>query len=394
MKKFIIAVLAVFTAFSVYFIKGSALKAADPEGTNYVTEEQTFEFTVLSMNSIDEIDFVDFLDKVARKEDNTIDNLIDVKYNNTSIKEDPNYSVKIYKKSASDTWNMLSITTNDEDSPKEFNVSSPDYDNNYTVTMEGFNTNDVFLITLEVEIPDVLNPYPYWHRGESDKYYFYIGDLSTTGVENMLLESPNTLALEYALPDDPDTWIKVENYAENTDPDNPDYTKVMINTTSTDTTLTRSLQIPDTEAEDTTYTSYAEYTKELASTDDIAFRVPIDYTVTYYLGEEVYKSEKVAALEPLTAPTNPAVEGKVFKGWYKDEECTEAFLPDTLVSEDLNLYAKFDLINDSTGTPLIPGIEDNNQSRIIIAILVVAGILIAAGVFTTINTKQRKSKKR
>ena len=46
----------------------------------------------------------------------------------------------------------------------------------------------------------------------------------------------------------------------------------------------------------------------------------------------------------LTSPAEPGDEGRTFCGWYYDRECTEPFIPNRQIYQDLNLYGKW--VND------------------------------------------------
>lgn len=88
--------------------------------------------------------------------------------------------------------------------------------------------------------------------------------------------------------------------------------------------------------------------------EDVTFFAAFEvsrYTVTYVtnvagveLDDEVLQYGAV-----LKAPKNPETEGKVFLGWYTDDECTERFYFDgRTISSDITLYAKWETQKAST----------------------------------------------
>lgn len=68
------------------------------------------------------------------------------------------------------------------------------------------------------------------------------------------------------------------------------------------------------------------------------------YTVTFdlnYTGGGIYKTINVESGETVSAPTNPSRSGYSFSGWYTAEKNGEKFDFDTIISEDITLYAKW-----------------------------------------------------
>lgn len=71
------------------------------------------------------------------------------------------------------------------------------------------------------------------------------------------------------------------------------------------------------------------------------------YTVTFdlnYTGGGTYKTVEVKSGETVSAPTNPSRSGYSFSGWYTAEKNGKKFDFDTIISEDITLYAKWTII--------------------------------------------------
>ena len=64
-----------------------------------------------------------------------------------------------------------------------------------------------------------------------------------------------------------------------------------------------------------------------------------EFTISFSDGVE---SQKVKEGEKATKPADPTKEGFKFKGWFKDEACTEAYDFEALVNADVTLYAKWE----------------------------------------------------
>ena len=78
-------------------------------------------------------------------------------------------------------------------------------------------------------------------------------------------------------------------------------------------------------------------------------------TVTYdtnYNG--VYCVDTLTAGEYLYYPTVPTRSGYVFAGWYTDSSCTSKFSFDTVLTDDITLYAKW-VYQSYSGTVITPG---------------------------------------
>ena len=82
-----------------------------------------------------------------------------------------------------------------------------------------------------------------------------------------------------------------------------------------------------------------------------------EYTVTFYDQGEEYDTDTVLDGDVVEAPEAPSEgpEGKSFLGWYKNESDTETYDFDTPVTENLNLYSKWGVIN-------VTGVTLNKES--------------------------------
>ena len=63
-------------------------------------------------------------------------------------------------------------------------------------------------------------------------------------------------------------------------------------------------------------------------------------TVSWYQGSKLLKEEKVDKGSKLTNWTPDAVEGKDFTGWYAEASLTQEFDFETVVNEDIDIFAK------------------------------------------------------
>ncbi len=70
---------------------------------------------------------------------------------------------------------------------------------------------------------------------------------------------------------------------------------------------------------------------------------PLNFTITYDVEGEVYETVSADYDTVLTEPTEPIKEQYNFTGWYIDEELTTPYSFSTLVTQDLSLYAKFEV---------------------------------------------------
>ncbi|MBO5110852.1 MAG: hypothetical protein J6D21_09075 [Clostridia bacterium] len=64
-------------------------------------------------------------------------------------------------------------------------------------------------------------------------------------------------------------------------------------------------------------------------------------TVSWYQGSKLLKEEKVDKGSKLTSWTPDPVEGKDFTGWYAEASLTQEFDFETVVNEDIDIFAKF-----------------------------------------------------
>ena len=90
----------------------------------------------------------------------------------------------------------------------------------------------------------------------------------------------------------------------------------------------------------TVTTEDGEYTATCAVT--VSEKPADSFTVIFMNGEEVYKSETVAAGETVAEPTEPVKDGYIFTGWYT--EGGEQFDLETPVTDNLTLYAGWEEI--------------------------------------------------
>ena len=116
-------------------------------------------------------------------------------------------------------------------------------------------------------------------------------------------------------------------------------------------------------------------------------------------GNEIV-SQKVCVDSLVTEPTVPTKDGYKFKGWYSDEECTDAYDFETAVTDDVTLYAKWEEVQTQP-EPTEPensaeeNTEVNNQNNnaLIWGIAgTAAGILIIAGIVVGIVIVKRRRK--
>ena len=95
---------------------------------------------------------------------------------------------------------------------------------------------------------------------------------------------------------------------------------------------------------------------------------PSNYTVTFKDGKEVWETQKVAANETATEPSEPSKEGYVFVGWYlNDEEFDFA----TSITKNITLMAKWEedipgyeitfVTNGGSEVSAIRGLEDGEK---------------------------------
>ena len=69
------------------------------------------------------------------------------------------------------------------------------------------------------------------------------------------------------------------------------------------------------------------------------------YTVTFYMNDgtdAVYTTVSVVAGGRVTEPAPPARDGYIFDGWYANSELSEDFHFESVVSQNLSLYASWD----------------------------------------------------
>lgn len=94
---------------------------------------------------------------------------------------------------------------------------------------------------------------------------------------------------------------------------------------------------------------------------------PTTYTVTFVTnGGSSVVSQTVSSGSSATKPTDPSLEGYVFRGWYTDETCTATYSFTSAVTANITLYAKWvaeatDYYeNNSKLIEIIPAAESND----------------------------------
>lgn len=100
-------------------------------------------------------------------------------------------------------------------------------------------------------------------------------------------------------------------------------------------------------------TLYAKFVADAPATVTVSFETGFqDVTVGAIQVEVGATGSAILAVETPVA-TDDSIE---FQGWYMDEECTEAFDPEAVITEDMTLYAKWgskSLLGDVNGDGLI-----------------------------------------
>jgi uncharacterized repeat protein (TIGR02543 family) len=73
---------------------------------------------------------------------------------------------------------------------------------------------------------------------------------------------------------------------------------------------------------------------------------PETFTVTFNTngGSSVPDKTGIASGDTITLPDEPTKSGFIFKGWYTDEACTEAFDESVPISANITLYAKWEAV--------------------------------------------------
>ena len=68
------------------------------------------------------------------------------------------------------------------------------------------------------------------------------------------------------------------------------------------------------------------------------------HTISFYVNNKLWHSQKVQNNHKTSAPENPSIDGRVFVGWYTDINLSEEFDFSSIITEDLKLYASFKTI--------------------------------------------------
>lgn len=70
-------------------------------------------------------------------------------------------------------------------------------------------------------------------------------------------------------------------------------------------------------------------------------RRSVNYSVTYYVNGDTFKTQSVVNGKKAVKPENPVKEGFVFVGWYSDEGFKSLYNFNTMVTGDKSVYARF-----------------------------------------------------
>lgn len=95
--------------------------------------------------------------------------------------------------------------------------------------------------------------------------------------------------------------------------------------------------VPESGAE----TAIEEY-KIIFEREDLPEPVPT-FTVTFdSMGGSPVAAQKVQSGNPVVRPQDPTYADHIFRGWYKDQDCTKPFDFSTTIEKDMTLYAKWE----------------------------------------------------
>ncbi len=84
--------------------------------------------------------------------------------------------------------------------------------------------------------------------------------------------------------------------------------------------------------------------------------IQAQYTVSFETnGGSTINSKDVVGGSTVSLPNNPTKLGYEFVGWYIDEALNNEFVPSTLISEDITLYAKWNYVGTATVTYVLNG---------------------------------------
>lgn len=83
----------------------------------------------------------------------------------------------------------------------------------------------------------------------------------------------------------------------------------------------------------------ATYTAVISENSALDVEFALQYTIRYYEGTTLLATKTAYAGEKFPAYTPDAKEGKEFKGWFTDRDCTVAFDAEKVASENLVVYA-------------------------------------------------------
>lgn len=109
----------------------------------------------------------------------------------------------------------------------------------------------------------------------------------------------------------------------------------------------------------------------------------------------------VAPNGTVTLPTPADVEGYSFEGWFTDKKCTKAFDPQTVITEDITLFAKWtekEVVTPEPTPTVAPEttptavVDNGGNGTIIIIVCSAAGVLIVAAVVVALILKKKKTK--
>lgn len=81
------------------------------------------------------------------------------------------------------------------------------------------------------------------------------------------------------------------------------------------------------------------YTAAISENSTLEVEFALQYTIRYYEGTTLLATKTAYAGEKFPAYTPDAKEGKEFKGWFTDRDCTVAFNAETVAGDNLVVYA-------------------------------------------------------
>lgn len=135
-----------------------------------------------------------------------------------------------------------------------------------------------------------------------------------------------------------------------------------------------------------------EFEFDLMPDDDITLYAKWEaneYTIEFYLGEELYSTKTVIGNENVILPATPEKEDHVFLGWYYDEDFELKFSLEDEIVEDIILYGRFS--SGSGGGSIDDSDETKFKTEYIgYAALVLVGLVVVIGLVKA--PKKRKKR--